>query len=140
MPGYGGAATGRAARRGHAASADRGNRAVRRKWEGPRREDRRTEAGLGVRYDGESVRNAWSGARRRARGRERLAPASCSIQLGPVQLQITPNSSTKVGQVINNKVVDLLILYHFHKGHMAFLSTIFAQFGCQAGCFLGACE
>jgi hypothetical protein len=78
---------------------------VRRKWEGPRRTDRWTEVGLGVRYGGESVRDTRS-----------------------------------VGRVINNKVVDLLILYHFHKGRMAFFSTIFAQIGCQASCFLGACE
>jgi hypothetical protein len=32
---YSGAATGRAARRGHAARGDRKSRAVRRKWEGP---------------------------------------------------------------------------------------------------------
>jgi hypothetical protein len=32
-----------------------------------------------------------------------------------------------VGRVINSKVVGLLILYHFHKGCIAFFSTIFAQ-------------
>jgi hypothetical protein len=41
---------------------------------------------------------------------------------------------------MNSQVVDLLTLYNFHKGRMAFFSTIFAQFGCQDGCFLGADE
>jgi hypothetical protein len=90
-PGYGGVARGRAARQGRVASGGRGNRAVRRKWEGPWRADRRTEAGLGVRYSGVSVRDARHGARRRVRGRERLASASCTIRLGPVELQFTPN-------------------------------------------------
>jgi hypothetical protein len=118
--GYGGAARGRAARRGHVASVGMWSRAVRRKWEGPQCTDRRIEAGLGVRYGGEPVRDARSGTRHRARGRERLVPASCSIQLGLVQLQITPNSSTEVCQVTNSKVVDQLTLYHFHKGRLAF--------------------
>jgi hypothetical protein len=38
----------------HAASAGRGSRAVRASGRGPRRGDRRTEAGLDVRYDGGS--------------------------------------------------------------------------------------
>jgi hypothetical protein len=41
---------------------------------------------------------------------------------------------------VNSKVVDLLTLYNFHKGRMAFFSTIFAQFGCQVADFLGASE
>jgi hypothetical protein len=45
-----------------------------------------------------------------------------------------------VVQAVNSKVVDLLTLYNFHKGRMAFFSTIFAQIGCQVGCFLGADE
>jgi hypothetical protein len=45
-----------------------------------------------------------------------------------------------VVQAVNSKVVDLLTLYNFHKGRMAFFSTIFAQFGCQVADFLGAGE
>jgi hypothetical protein len=45
-----------------------------------------------------------------------------------------------VAQAVNSKVVDLLILYSFQKGHMAFFPTIFAQFGCQVADFLGVSE
>jgi hypothetical protein len=110
------------------------------KWEWPQRADRQTEAGLSVRYGGGSVRDARHGAQRRACGCERLALASCSIRLVPVQLRFTPNVSTEVGRVINSKVVDLLFLYNFRKRHRVFFSTICAQFSCQAGCFLGADE
>jgi hypothetical protein len=55
-------------------------------------------------------------------------------------MRFTPNFSTVVGRVINSKVVDLLILYNFYKGRMAFFSTIFAKFSCQVGRFLGASE
>jgi hypothetical protein len=105
------------------------SRAVRRKWEGPQCADRRIEAGLGVRYGGGSVRDARHDARRRTRGRERVVPASCSNRLGPVQLRFTPNFPTKVGRVINRKVVDLLFLYNFRKRHRVFFSTICAQIG-----------
>jgi hypothetical protein len=55
-------------------------------------------------------------------------------------MRFTPNFSTEVGRVINRKVVDLLILYNFHKGRMAFFPTIFSQFGCQVADFLGVGE
>jgi hypothetical protein len=129
-PGYGGEARGRAAWQGRVVSAERGSRAVWRKWEGPRHADRWTEAGLSVRHGGGSVRDARHGAQRRARGRERLALVSCSIRLGPVQLRFTPNFSTEVGRVITSKVVDLLFLYNFRKRHRVFFSTICAQFSC----------
>jgi hypothetical protein len=41
---------------------------------------------------------------------------------------------------LNTKVVDLLILYNFYKGRMAFFSTICAQIASKVCCFLGACE
>jgi hypothetical protein len=76
---YGGATTGRAARREHAASTGRESGAVHASGRGPRRADRRTEAGPGGEgYDGGSGRGARHVARRRARGRKRLAPAYCS--------------------------------------------------------------
>jgi hypothetical protein len=59
---------------------------------------------------------------------------------GSIQLRFTPKFSTEVGRVINSKVVDLLILYHFHKGRMAFFSTICAQIGCQDAEILGSSE
>jgi hypothetical protein len=45
-----------------------------------------------------------------------------------------------VDQVINSKVVDLLFLYNFGKGHRVFFSTICAQIGCQVADFRGASE
>jgi hypothetical protein len=45
-----------------------------------------------------------------------------------------------VDRVINSKVVDLLILYHFYKGCIVFFSIIFAQIGCQDAEFLGSSE
>jgi hypothetical protein len=76
---YGGAATGRVARREHAASTGRKSGAVRASGRGPRRADRRTEAGPGGEgYGGGSGRGARHDARRRTRGRERLAPAHCT--------------------------------------------------------------
>jgi hypothetical protein len=45
-----------------------------------------------------------------------------------------------VDQVINSKVVDLLILYHFHKGRIAFFTLVFAQLGCQDAEFLSSRE
>jgi hypothetical protein len=45
-----------------------------------------------------------------------------------------------VVQAVNSKVVDLLILYNFYKVSMAIFSTMFAQIGCQVGCFLGVGE
>jgi hypothetical protein len=113
---------------------------VRASGRGPRRGDRRTEAGLDVRYGGGSGPGAWHGTRHRAHGRERLAPASCSKRLGPVQLCFTPIFSTEVNKVINSKVVDLLILYHLHKGRIAFFSVVFAQIGCQDAEFLSSGE
>jgi hypothetical protein len=47
---------------------------------------------------------------------------------------------TQVDQVTNNKVVELLFLYNFGKGHRVFFSTICAQIGRQDGRFLGADE
>jgi hypothetical protein len=53
---------------------------------------------------------------------------------------ITQNFETKVDKEINSKVVDLLILYHFHKGRIAFFSTMFAQIECQDATILGSSE
>jgi hypothetical protein len=58
----------------------------------------------------------------------------------PVWPTKTPKSWTEVVQAVNSKVVDLRILYNFHKGRMAFFSTICAQIACQDGRFLGADE
>jgi hypothetical protein len=37
----------------------------------------------------------------------------------------------EVHQTMNREVVDLTILYNFHKGHMVFFSTGFAEKACQ---------
>jgi hypothetical protein len=79
---------------------------------------------------------AWPYALRRARGRS----ACFANQHSPVCPPITQNFETEVDQEINSKVVDLLILYHFHKGCMDFFSTIFAQIGYQDAEFLGSSE
>jgi hypothetical protein len=65
---------------------------------------------------------------------------SVAIDLDRFNCVILYFFSTEVDKVINNKVVDLLILYHFHKRRIAFFSTISAQFGCQDTEFLGSSE
>jgi hypothetical protein len=45
-----------------------------------------------------------------------------------------------VDKHLNTKAADLLILYNFYKGHMAFFSTNCAQIASKVCCFLGACE
>jgi hypothetical protein len=73
-------------------------------------------------------------------GRERVALLTRRTRLGPVQLHFAPNFSTEVVQAVNSKVVNLLILYIFYKGHIWFFSTIFAQIASKLCCFLGASE
>jgi hypothetical protein len=102
--------------------------------------DRRSQQGTGGCARSVGGAAGVATARDIARGRERLAPASCRILLGPVQLHFTPNFSTEVGQVVNSKVVDHLFLYNFYKGCRVFFSTIFAQIACQVGSFLCAGE
>jgi hypothetical protein len=87
---------------------------------------RRTAAAVATRRDVTRGANAHSGAR--------------TIRFSRVQTRFSPKSSTKVHQAINNKVVDQLTLYHFHKGRLAFFSIIFAQIGCQNAEFLGSSE
>jgi hypothetical protein len=41
---------------------------------------------------------------------------------------------------MNRKVVDLVSLYSYYKGRMAFFSTNCAQIACQVGNLLGADE
>jgi hypothetical protein len=65
--------------------------------------------------------------------------ACFAVQHSTVWPPITQNFETEVDQEINSKVVDLLILYHFHKGRIAF-STIFAQIECQDAKILGSSE
>jgi hypothetical protein len=79
---------------------------------------------------------AWPYTRRHMSGHS----ACFAFQHSPVWPPITQNSTTEVDQVINSKVVDLLILYHFHKGCIACFSTISAQIGCQDAEFLGSSE
>jgi hypothetical protein len=43
----------------------------------------------------------------------------------------SPKICIGVHQVMNTKVVDLAILYNFHKGHLVFFSTDFSQQACQ---------
>jgi hypothetical protein len=50
-----------------------------------------------------------------------------TMLITPVCLSITQKLSTKVHYVMNRKVVDLTILYNFHKGSIVFFSTDFAQ-------------
>jgi hypothetical protein len=97
---------------------------------GPTGTGRSRRAGQGENRGGASVR----GARRRAR----RAVGSNWISLSYVWLPKTQIFETQVDQVINSKVVDLLFLYNFGKGHRVFFSTICAQIGCQD--FLGASE
>jgi hypothetical protein len=79
---------------------------------------------------------AWPRAQRRAWVRVGTVP----ISSGSVPTRFSPIFLTKVGRVINSKVVDLLILYHFHKRCMAYFSTIFAQIGCQDAEIHGSSE
>jgi hypothetical protein len=66
--------------------------------------------------------------------------ACFAVQHSTVRPLITQNFETEVDQEINSKVVEQLILYHFHKGCIAFFSIIFAQSGCQDAEFLGSSE
>jgi hypothetical protein len=91
---------------------------------------------------GSRVRSGWGGGpawpcpRRRAWVRAGMV----AISSGSVPTRFSSIFQTKVGRVINSKVVDLLILYHFHKRCMAYFSTIFAQIGCQDAEILGSSE
>jgi hypothetical protein len=60
------------------------------------------------------------------------------ISSGSVPTRFSPIFPTKSGRGINSKVVDLIILYHFHKGCLAFFSIVFAQIGCQNAECLGS--
>jgi hypothetical protein len=51
--------------------------------------------------------------------------------VGPLFERVFLQNCTGVHQVMNTKVVDLAILYNFHKGHLVFFSTDFAQQVCQ---------
>jgi hypothetical protein len=46
---------------------------------------------------------------------------------------------TEVVQGVDSKVVDLIILYNFYKGRMAFFSTLCAQIASKVCYFLGTC-
>jgi hypothetical protein len=98
----------------------------------PPRTDRWVLAGLGVRVWQRAGRPAWRPRREIARVGARSSTGSAgSISISPFPLRKTPYFCTEVNKVINNKVVDLLILYHLHKGRIASFSTNSAQSGCQ---------
>jgi hypothetical protein len=85
-----------------------------------RRMDRRTKG-----WPRRACTASYGGGRRdRAR---RHARGAQTIRFSRVPTKVSPKFSTKVHQAINSKVVDVLILYHFHKGRLAFFSIIFAQ-------------
>jgi hypothetical protein len=77
--------------------------------------------------------------RRRARGVSARSGAK-TIRFSRDQTRFSLKSSTKVHQAINSKVVDQMTFYHFHKGHLAFFSIIFAQLVCQDADFLDSSE
>jgi hypothetical protein len=125
-----------------------GRRGVRDAW--------RTGRGPGWRF-GKGGGGAWTSGLRSASacGPSRVAArpvrdASATVRSGrqrpktnqtsTLRSRFSPNFSTEVDQVDNRKVVDLVFLYNFCKGRRVFFSTIFAQIGCQVGCFLGVGE
>jgi hypothetical protein len=60
-------------------------------------------------------------------GTRSVAGSAGSISIIPFPLCKTPYFLTVVVRVINNKDVDLLFLYNFHKRCMAFFSSFCAQ-------------
>jgi hypothetical protein len=140
--GYGAGAIGRAAQIGQPACV---RRMARGEW-----------ARMAVRRGGPTARGPMGAGRPRRAVRRRVGRHACarvatshasarsgagsagSISINPFPLRKTPYFLTEVNKVINSKVVDLLILYHFHKGRIAFFSTFSAQFGCQDAEFLGS--
>jgi hypothetical protein len=79
-------------------------------------------------------------ARRRvvASARERRAHFMC--RTGSVWPRFAQKSWIVVHKVMNMKVVDLTILYNFHKGRTVFFSTDFAGTSCQLGMPACPCE
>jgi hypothetical protein len=75
----------------------------------------------------------------RRRSGQRIPERQClrTFSKQPCLTEQISKKLNKVVQAVNSKVVDLLTLYNFYKGSMAFFSTIFAQFGCQVADFLG---
>jgi hypothetical protein len=95
-----------------------------------------TEPGEGCSSIGTQPREgtvARTSRRRGASGRARRrgAAGSSSFCWVPVWARITPRFGMEVHQTMNRKVVDLTILYNFHKGHMVLFSTGFAEKACQ---------
>jgi hypothetical protein len=122
------------------AQGECGKKAARRKWGGGlRRADRGTEAYLGVR----AQRDCDAG--RCATPASRVTPRVWrdwpSLKfVWPCLNKFFSKILTEVVQGVDSKVVDLIILYNFYKGRMAFFSTLCAQIASKVCCFLGACE
>jgi hypothetical protein len=82
--------------------------------------------GRGRPGDGAASAGAWARVMSRRVGA--LAWMCC---WSPVWACFSPKICTEVLQVMNREIVDLAILYNFHKGHLVFFSTDFAQKVCQ---------
>jgi hypothetical protein len=105
---------------------------------GLRRADRGTEAYLGVR----AQRDCDAG--RCATPASRVTPRVWrdwpSLKfVWPCLNKFFSKILTEVVQGVDSKVVDLIILYNFYKGRMAFFSTLCAQIASKVCYFLGTC-
>jgi hypothetical protein len=66
--------------------------------------------------------------------RARRRPARDCVAVPCFERVKLQKNCIEVLQVVNRKVEDLTILYHFHKGRMVFFSTDFAQTAAKLEC------
>jgi hypothetical protein len=82
---------------------------------------------------GHASSGGWSWAARGARARA-TSQHSCALAWTFCWFlfeRVSPKFCTEVHQVMNRKVVDLAILYNFHKGYIVFFSIDLAGVACQ---------
>jgi hypothetical protein len=106
-----------------------------RHWEGAREVLGKARAGTDVETE-EGGRGAASAARWRAwartrRGARERVRGGLLFRCAPVRRVKSSKICTKVLQVVNRKVVDLITLYNFHKSRIVFFSTDCSGTSCQ---------